>query len=257
MMILLKTERLGINFGGLSAVIDVDLEVKSAETLGLIGPNGSGKTTIFNLVTGIYAPTRGRILFRDTDLAGLPPHQITRMGISRTFQNSRLFLGLSVLDNVLVAMNYGRSNILHSIFRKSKTNSGIRQSINEAMGLIEYFSQELIERRYQRVKDLPLADKKRVEICRAIASKPRLLLLDEPSAGMNWEETSELMKDLIKVREKDTELSIILIEHDMRVIKEIVHRVAVLNYGEKIFEGTFEEASRDKKVRQAYLGEEE
>lgn len=255
-MILLETEKLGIHFGGLTAVKNVDLKVRSGETIGLIGPNGSGKTTFFNLISGIYTPTEGRIFYQGKSLVGLPSYKIAEMGISRTFQNSRLFLGLSTLDNVLAGMNPGgkKANVLNSVFRGKKTDAEMRNSIYEALNLLEYFSKALVERKYQRVKDLPLVDKKRVEICRAIASKPKLFLLDEPSAGMNSEETSELMKDIAKVREKGIEMSIILIEHDMRVIKEIAQRVVVLNYGEKIFEGTFEEASKDKKVREAYLG---
>jgi len=254
-MILLETERLGIRFGGLAAVWDVDIQVKTGETIGLIGPNGSGKTTFFNLITGIYIPTEGSILFKGKNLVGLPPHKIAENGISRTFQNSRLFSGLSVLDNVLVGMNLLQTtNIFDSVFRRGRVKNETSHSIDEALTLIEYFSIDLVRQRYQKVKDLPQADKKRVEICRAIASRPKLLLLDEPSAGMNPEETSELMKDLAKIREKEREMSIIVIEHDMRVIKEIARRVVVLDYGGKIFEGTFEEASHNKVVKEAYLG---
>jgi branched-chain amino acid transport system ATP-binding protein len=254
-MILLKTENVGIKFGGLAAVRNVNVQIKAGETIGLIGPNGSGKTTFFNLVTGIYIPTEGKILFEGKNVVGLPPHKIAENGISRTFQNSRLFSGLSVVDNVLVGMNLlQNTNIFDSVFRRGKVRHEISLSIEEALNLLGYFSMDLVKRRYQKVKDLPQADKKRVEICRAIASKPKLLLLDEPSAGMNPGETSELMKDLAKVREKEREMSIIVIEHDMRVIKEIAQRVVVLNYGEKIFEGTFEEASHNRKVKEAYLG---
>jgi len=254
-MILLETERLGITFGGLTALWDVDIQVKTEETIGLIGPNGSGKSTFFNLITGIYIPTKGRILFNGRNLVGLPPHKIAENGISRTFQNSRLFSGLSVLDNVLVGMNLLQdTNIFDSVFRRGRVRDEISYSVDQALSLIEYFSVDLVKQKYQRVKDLPHADKRRVEICRAIASRPRLLLLDEPSAGMNPEETSELMEDLAKVREKEKMMSIILIEHDMRVIKEVAQRVVVLNYGKKIYEGTFEEASQSKEVKEAYLG---
>lgn len=254
-MILLETKKLGIKFGGLAAVWNVDIQVKIGEAIGLIGPNGSGKSTFFNLITGIYTPTEGKILFKDKNLCGLSPHKIAKNGISRTFQDSRLFSRLSVLDNVLVGMNLlQNTNIFDSIFRKGRVRGEMSYSINEALTLIEYFSTDLIERRYQKVKDLPQADKRRVEICRAIASKPKLLLLDEPSAGMNPEETSELMNDLTKVKEKEREMGIIVIEHDMKVIQKIADRVVVLNYGEKIFEGTFEEASHNKEVKEAYLG---
>ena len=254
-MMLLEIEEIGINFGGLAAVAGVDLQVKSGETVGLIGPNGSGKTTFFNLLSGIYSPSRGRIIFQGKSLAGRPPCSIAEMGISRTFQNSRLFSGLSVVDNIIVSMNHlGKPSIFDSVFRRKNVERQIRDSFQEAIELLRYFNEELVDQRYKRVKDLALADKKRVEICRAIAAKPKLLLLDEPSAGMNWEETSELMQDIAKVREKDREMSMILIEHDMRVIKEIAQLVVVLNYGQKIFEGTFEEASRNRGVREAYLG---
>jgi branched-chain amino acid transport system ATP-binding protein len=253
--VFLETKGVGIRFGGLAAVKEVDFQIESGETIGLIGPNGSGKSTFFNLITGIYTPTEGKIKFRGQDLVGLPPHAIAKIGISRTFQNGRLFLRLSVLDNILIGMSHlQRVNILHSVFRRNKVNAEMKSMINVALGTIEYFSQDLIERKYQRVKDLPLVDKKRVEICRAIVSKPKVLLLDEPSAGMNTEETSELMKDILRVKENDQEMSVILIEHDMRVIKEIAQRVVVLNYGEKIFEGTFAEASQHQSVREAYLG---
>jgi branched-chain amino acid transport system ATP-binding protein len=254
-MILLETEKLGIRFGGLAAVWDVDVQVKTGETVGLIGPNGSGKTTFFNLLTGINIPIKGKILFQNKNLVGFPPHKIAENGISRTFQNSRLFSGLSVLDNILVGMNLlQKTNIFDAIFKRDQIRIELRGSVNEVLNLIKYFGKDLEQRSYQKVKDLPLADKKRVEICRAIVSKPKLLLLDEPSAGMNPEETSELMEDLVKIREKEREMSIILIEHDMRVIKGVAQRVVVLNHGEKIFEGTFEEASHNKQVKEAYLG---
>ncbi len=254
-MMLLMTEQVGIHFGGLTAVAGVDVQVRAGETLGLIGPNGSGKSTFFNLITGIYPPTSGKIYFQGKNIAGLAPCDIAEKGISRTFQNSRLFSQLSVTDNIIVGMNHReRPNLFESLFRRGKVQRQLEEYLQEATELMRYFSEELINQRYKRVKDLALADKKRVEICRAMASQPRLLLLDEPSAGMNWEETSELMKDIAKAREKDPGMSMILIEHDMRVIKEIAERVVVLNYGEKIFEGTFEEASRDQGVRQAYLG---
>jgi branched-chain amino acid transport system ATP-binding protein len=254
---LLRTENLTIKFGGLCALSRVDIQVSPGELLGLIGPNGSGKSTLFNIVTGIYQPTQGKVMFENKNIAGVAPYRILKAGIARTFQNTRLFSELSVLDNVLVGMYHlQKSCILDSIFRRQKINSDLRIKIDEALELISYFSTNLVAHKYKRTKELSTPDKKKIEVCRAIASKPKLLLLDEPAAGMTPEETNELIKDIAKIREKYQEMSIILVEHDMRVMKKIAEKVIVLNYGEKIFEGTFENASMNKAVREAYLGKE-
>ena len=255
-MEILRTEKISINFGGLVAVKEVDFSVKEGEIVGLIGPNGSGKTTFFNLITGIYKPTKGNIFFGEENIVGLPSHEITKKGIVRTFQNTRLFLELSALDNVLLGMHRWQSfNWFNSMFRRNYTAQGLRKNVEEAFNLFnDFVGKELVDRMYQKVRDLSQADKKRVEICRALASKPKLLLLDEPSAGMNPEETIGLMEDIKKIKNKNAKIDIIVIEHDMRVIKGITQNVVVFNYGEKIFEGTFEETSANKEVRQAYLG---
>ena len=255
-MEILKTEKISINFGGLVAVKDVDFSVKEGEIVGLIGPNGSGKTTFFNLITGIYKPTSGNIFFDGENIAGLPPHKITKKGIARTFQNTRLFWDLSALDNVLLGMHRWQSfSWYNSMFRRNYTAQGLRKNVEESFNLFnDFVGKELVDRMYQKVRDLSQADKKRVEICRALASKPKLLLLDEPSAGMNPEETIGLMEDIKKIKKRNAKIDIIIIEHDMRVIKGITQNVVVFNYGKKIFEGTFEEASANKEVRQAYLG---
>jgi len=255
-MEILRTEKISINFGGLVAVKEVDFSVKEGEVVGLIGPNGSGKTTFFNLITGIYKPTSGNIFFNEKNIAGLPPHEVTKKGIARTFQNTRLFWDLSALDNVLLGMHRWQSiSWFNSMFRRNYTAQRLRKNVEEVFNLVnDFVGKELVDRMYQKVRDLSQADKKRVEICRALASRPKLLLLDEPSAGMNPEETVELMEDIKKIKKKNAKIDIIIIEHDMRVIKGITQNVVVFNYGEKIFEGTFEDASANKGVREAYLG---
>lgn len=254
-MEILKIEKVGINFGGLVALKGINFFVKEGETVGLIGPNGSGKTTFFNLITGIYQPTSGNMFFNGEKITGLSPHEINKRGIARTFQNTRLFWSLSTLDNVLLGMHRWESySCFVSMFGRNYTEKKLRENIEESITLLNYFSKELVDKMYQKVKDLSQADKKRVEICRALASRPKLLLLDEPSAGMNPEETTELMDDIKKIKIKKPDLNIILIEHDMRVIKGSTQRVIVFNHGVKIFDGTFEKASNNKEVIEAYLG---
>ena len=255
---LLETEELTIHFGGLAAVNEVHFQMDEDEVVGLIGPNGSGKTTFFNLLTGIYKPTKGRIHYRGEDVVGLPAFKIARKGIARTFQNNRLFLNLSVLDNILIGMHpHQDSNWFDAIFRRQYIDKEIGQGVEKGMKLLSQFSEELVNNCYKRAADLPQADRRKVEICRALASNPKLLLLDEPSAGMSPEETEELMNDIRRVREGTKGIGIIIIEHDMSVIKEVAGRVIVLNYGRKIAEGTFQEVSNKEEVLEAYLGREE
>ena len=255
---LLETQDLTIHFGGLAAVNGVDFHIDEGEVVGLIGPNGSGKTTFFNLLTGIYKPTKGLIKYEGDDLVGLPAFKISQKGIARTFQNNRLFLNLSVLDNVLIGMHpHQDSNWFDAIFRRRYVEREIRKGVEEGIELLSQFSQELAESCYKRSADLPQADRRKVEICRALASRPKLLLLDEPSAGMSPEETEELMGDIRKVRARMPGIGIVIIEHDMMVIREVAERVAVLNYGRKIAEGTFQEISNNETVLEAYLGREE
>jgi branched-chain amino acid transport system ATP-binding protein/sulfate-transporting ATPase len=256
-MSLLKTEGLTVRFGGLVAVDQVDLHIDEGETLGLIGPNGSGKTTFFNAVTGLYKPTAGEVLFRGDSLKGLEPHQICRRGIARTFQASRLCLELSVFDNVLIGMySQLRSGVFDALFRRRRLMAEIRRAMAQAADLLAVFNPDLPERGFHRVGELPQIDRRRVEICRALAARPRLLLLDEPSAGMNPEETLELMKDLLKVRDQMPEISLVIIEHDMFVIEGVSSRVVAFNYGRKIAEGTFQKVAANDEVREAYLGKE-
>ena len=253
-MSLFATRGLTVRFGGLTAVDRVDVSVEEGETLGLIGPNGSGKTTFFNAVTGLV-PATGEVLFRRGALSGLESHAICRRGIARTFQVSRLCLQLSVFDNVLIGMHLQvRSGVWDALVRRGRLVAEVRRALGQAAHLLGLFNSHLVDRGFDRVAELPQIDRRRVEICRALAARPRLLLLDEPSAGMNPEETVELMKDLQIVREEMPGLSIIIIEHDMFVIEGVSQRVVAFNYGRKIAEGTFAEVARNEEVREAYLG---
>jgi len=254
---LLDTRGLTVRFGGLVALDAVDVRVEEGETVGIIGPNGSGKTTLFNALTGLYRPAAGDIVFAGQSLARLEPHLISRLGIARTFQSSRLCLDLSVLDNVLIGMHARRrTSIADAVFRRGRFLREIRAALDRARHLLALFNPELVDRGFERVGQLPQIDRRRVEICRALASEPRLLLLDEPSAGMSPEETTELMVDLKVVRDEMAGLSIVVIEHDMFVIEGVSRRVIAFNYGRKIAEGSFAEVSAHEQVREAYLGRE-
>ena len=252
---LLETTDLTISFGGLTAVDKVAFNVNQGEIVGLIGPNGSGKTTFFNLVTGIYRPTFGSIFFRGKNIVGFSSFEIARMGVTRTFQNLRLFANLSVLDNVMIGMHHKqRSQWYHAIFWHRFARRELNEAAEKAEELLSYFSKELVEDPYKKAAELPLAHRRRLEICRALASDPTLLLLDEPSAGMDPEETFALMDDIRKTQKRKKEIGIVLIEHDMTVIENIADRVFVLNYGKKIAHGSFVEISQNPEVLEAYLG---
>lgn len=254
---ILKTRNLSINFGGLTAVDEVDFEVPQGSTVGLIGPNGSGKTTFFNIISGIYKPSQGEIWFDGENIVGEKPHVITRKGMARTFQNNRLFWQLSILDNVILGM-YSRqkSGLLDVLFRYKNARQEIEECAKRAIEILNYFSSELGTDYSKLVTDLSQGDRRRVEICRALASNPKLLLLDEPSAGMSPEETERLMEDILKVKERYEDISIVIIEHDMIVIENIAQHVVVFNYGRKIAEGTYSEIAQNEEVLKAYLGEE-
>lgn len=253
---LLETKDLTIQFGGLRAVNEVSSSIAQGEVIGLIGPNGSGKTTFFNLITGIYRPTSGNILFHGESIIGIPPFRIARKGIARTFQNNRLFSNLSVLDNVIIGMHHKqRSQWYDAIFRNRFSKKELNEAAHEAMELLNYFSKELANDRYKKAGELPQAHRRRLEICRALAADPILLLLDEPSAGMDPEETSNLMDDIRKIQKKKSDIGIIIIEHDMTVIENVADRVVVFNYGQKIAEGSFIEIANNSEVLEAYLGE--
>jgi ABC-type branched-subunit amino acid transport system ATPase component len=253
---LFRCERLTKNFGGLKAVDGVDLGVSEGEILGLIGPNGAGKTTLFNLISGVYPADDGGFFLRGVNLTGLPPHQIKKKGISRTFQQSRLILNLSVYDNLFMGMLEGfHSWFWDALIFRSRFGKELKKAIEKANQLLSQFNPELVGKGFFPVSEISQIDRRRLEICRALATKPALLLLDEPSAGMSPEESAELMLDLRQIREDEyRQLSIILVEHDMAVIEDITDRVIALNYGKKIAEGTFEAVSRNPELKEAYLG---
>ncbi len=244
------------NFGGLAALSRVNFEVSEGEILGLIGPNGAGKTTLFNLITGVHKPDGGSFLLRGEDLTGLVPHQIKKKGISRTFQASRVVLGLSVYDNLFIGMLESfESGFFNTLIRRSRFKKELTEAMEKANGLLAQFNEELVDQGFARVGDISQIDRRRLEICRAIATEPSLLLLDEPSAGMTPEESIELMNDIRRVQESYyRRLSIILVEHDMMVIEGITDKVMALNYGQKIAEGTFEDVSKNEELKEAYLG---
>lgn len=254
MSTLLALEKVTVRFGGLVAVSEVDFHVNEGELVGLIGPNGAGKTTLFNLVTGVYTPTTGRIHFDRKLVNGLNSSSITAMGVARTFQNIRLFNSLSVLDNVLAAFNlHLESGFLGALWRGAAFRSEERQIRNEALALLEIFGLQAAAQ--SPCRSLSYGDQRRLEIVRALATRPKLLLLDEPAAGMNPTEKVDLMR-LIRFTQEQFKLAVLLVEHDMKVVMGICQRIAVLEYGRKIAEGTPEEIQKDKRVIAAYLGEE-
>ncbi len=249
----LVCSNLTMQFGGLMAVHDVSLEIKSGSITGLIGPNGAGKTTLFNMITGNLKPTSGKALFLNNNIIGMKPYKIVALGMARTFQNIRLFSSMSVLENTLIGFHHSiRYKLYDAVFRTpffSGEEKRMRQTCIELLRKLK-----LDDKLQFNASNLPYGDQRRVEIARALATSPKLLLLDEPAAGMNPQETTDLMYFISEIRDK-FDLTILLIEHDMRFVMGICETVAVLDHGEKIAEGTPSEIHKNKRVIAAYLGE--
>lgn len=259
-MSVLRVTGCSITFGGLKAVTSFNMSLEEGELVGLIGPNGAGKTTIFNIITGVYLPTDGKILFtgkggsKPKNIVGMKPYQITQMGLARTFQNIRLFKDLSIIDNVKIAYHFNvRYKPWDAIFRTPVFDKEETAITQRALELLKIFNIE--QKADELAKNLPYGEQRKLEIVRALATAPTLLLLDEPAAGMNPQETLDLMNLIRFIREKFN-LTVLLIEHDMNLVMGICERITVLDYGQTIAEGTPAEIGKNPQVIKAYLGEE-
>lgn len=253
--IVLSCAGLTMQFGGLVALDRMDVHVARGETVGLVGPNGSGKTTFFNVVTGLYRPSKGSVQLEDTDLFRQPPQVIARAGVARTFQRCRLMLEQSVFDNIAVGALRGLDlRFTTALFSRRRWRIELDMLIDRARILANRFNPKIADRLFQPAGSFTMIDRRRIEICRALIAAPKLLLLDEPSAGMTEEETRQLMDDLLSFRAEMPDLAVILVEHEMDVIRRVSDRCVVLNFGRKIFEGDFDDLIADAQVQTAYLG---
>ena len=255
MSALLEARGLSKHFGGVLALDGLDLAVAQNEILGLIGPNGSGKTTFFNVITGIYGVDTGRVIFDGAEVTNASARALYLAGMSRTFQRSRLSLSLSIFDNIMIG-NHKRLNqgLWFNLIARSNFKRQFEENYGAARELVEVFEPALADRLFDPVAGLPMIDRRRIEICRALISTPKLLLLDEPSAGMTHDETAELMNDILLVRARNKNLTIIIVEHEMGVIERITDRCVVLNFGRKIAEGPYRTVAANAQVQEAYLG---
>ncbi|MBM7853950.1 branched-chain amino acid transport system ATP-binding protein [Desulfohalotomaculum tongense] len=248
----LSTDDITIRFGGLTAVSKLSLDIYPGEIIGLIGPNGAGKTTCFNIITGVYAPTEGKVYFKGKDITGMRSDLITKEGIARTFQNIRLFQSMTVLENVLISKHVRlKANPLEAILRMPRYTRARRRHYEECMELLRQVGLEDVA--HEMATSLPYGKQRRLEIARALATQPTLLLLDEPAAGMNPQESLELMKFIEQIRHR-FELTILMIEHHMEVVMGICERITVLDYGVTIAQGTPTEIQNNQQVIEAYLG---
>jgi branched-chain amino acid transport system ATP-binding protein len=252
---LLELRGVGKSFGGLACLSDLELHVSEGEIVSVIGPNGAGKTTLFNVITGVYRPDEGEILLAGESIVGLEPHEVTNRGIARTFQTLRLFLNMTVRENVM-AVQYGgtKANVFESMLRLPRARREEREIRRRAEEKLSFFGQRLVGYRWdQPAYSLSYANRRRLEIARAMATEPRILLLDEPAAGMNPSETHEITELIAKLREEGG-YTILVIEHDMHVVEGISDRVVALDHGVKIAEGSFDSVATDPRVIEAYLG---
>ncbi|HTN66461.1 MAG TPA: ABC transporter ATP-binding protein [Burkholderiaceae bacterium] len=255
--ILSEVTDLTMRFGGLTALDQLNMQIREGEILGLLGPNGSGKTTFFNVMTGLYKASSGAITFQGEPVIGKTPQEVYRSGVARTFQRSRLSLPLTVFDNIVIGdYQHMRHGLVFNLFRRKAFRAEYDAYVEKVQALLNIFSPPLVARLFEPVDTFTMIDRRRIEVCRALMSQPSLLLLDEPSAGMTHDETEALMDDILQVRGKLKNLTVVLIEHEMNVIERITDRCVVLNYGKKIAEGTYAEITADPNVQTAYLGEE-